>query len=51
VPGDVERNVTLLIAELKGIAQRHGISASVRFIASSKAKRGNDSGRPHFPTR
>jgi hypothetical protein len=29
--GDVERNVALLIAELKQIAQRHGIQASVLF--------------------
>ena len=29
--GDVVRNVALLIAELKQIAQRHGINASVLF--------------------
>lgn len=29
--GDVERNVALLIAELKQIAQRHGVNVSVLF--------------------
>ena len=31
VPGDAERNVALLIAELKQIAQRHGVNVSVLF--------------------